>query len=215
MDVITSDHQEQYFDTGVVNINKDEIFVDGGAWQGDTIEKITSSYLDKFQKIYSFEPDGENFAVLKDKLKNYTDKNIVLEKKGLFNYTGFVDFISLGSPESYISNNNIISSFSGDIDRGDIKTQVTKLPVVTIDQYFKDKEPPTFIKMDIEGAEISALAGARKTISRHRPKLAICIYHKPNDLWEIPLLIKKMNDRYKIYIRHYSQELGETVCYAM
>jgi hypothetical protein len=73
----------------------------------------------------------------------------------------------------------------------------------------------TFIKMDIEGAEYNAILGAHNTITKYRPKLAISIYHKPEDIWEIPSLILKMNPEYKLYLGHYSIAAAETVLYAI
>lgn len=79
---------------------------------------------------------------------------------------------------------------------------------------YNDKEAPTFIKMDIEGAELEALEGAKNTIVKSKPKLAICLYHKPDDLWKIPLYLKKLVPEYKFYIRHHSKVRWETVLYA-
>ena len=63
--------------------------------------------------------------------------------------------------------------------------------------------------------ELNALEGAKDTIKKYRPKLAICLYHKPQDLWEIPLFIKSIDSNYKIFIRHHTDLLNETVCYAI
>jgi hypothetical protein len=68
--------------------------------------------------------------------------------------------------------------------------------------------------MDIEGAELNALKGARRIIEEQTPKLAICVYHKPKDIWEIPQLILDICPRYKFYLRHYSFSPTETVLYA-
>lgn len=76
-------------------------------------------------------------------------------------------------------------------------------------------EKVTFIKMDIEGAELKALQGSRNTIIEHRPKLAICVYHKPEDIIEIPLYIHEIAPEYKFYLRHHSKEYTETVLYAV
>lgn len=71
------------------------------------------------------------------------------------------------------------------------------------------------IKMDVEGAELESLKGARETILRNRPKLAICIYHKPEDMTEIPLYIKSLVPEYKFFVRHHSNYFAETVLYAI
>lgn len=73
----------------------------------------------------------------------------------------------------------------------------------------------TFLKMDIEGAELKALEGARGTILANRPKLAICVYHHFKDLWEIPLFIKSLVPEYRIFLRHHTKLEYETVCYAL
>lgn len=76
-------------------------------------------------------------------------------------------------------------------------------------------ERVTFIKMDIEGSELAALKGAANTIRSQKPKLAICIYHSPQDMLNIPIYIKSLVPEYKIYIRHYTDMMLETVCYAV
>lgn len=73
----------------------------------------------------------------------------------------------------------------------------------------------TFIKMDIEGAEYNALLGAAETIKRYKPKLAICIYHKPSDRWELPMLILELNPSYRFYLDCYGVSGGEVVLYAI
>ena len=73
----------------------------------------------------------------------------------------------------------------------------------------------TFLKMDIEGSELAALRGAERIIREQRPKLAICVYHKPEDMWEIPGFILNCHPDYKLYLRHYSISYTETVLYAV
>lgn len=73
----------------------------------------------------------------------------------------------------------------------------------------------TYIKMDIEGAEYEALLGAKKTIKNYKPKLAISIYHKRCDIWEIPILLLSYNSDYKFYLRTYSFSGNDTVLYAL
>ena len=88
-----------------------------------------------------------------------------------------------------------------------------KIKVDSIDNICSD-EKVTFIKMDIEGSEQKALQGAARVIKRDKPKLAICIYHSPEDLYEIPFWIKSIVPEYKLYIRHHSDTASETVVYA-
>lgn len=74
--------------------------------------------------------------------------------------------------------------------------------VVKLDDALKDVDI-SFVKMDIEGSEIQALEGAKENISNQTPKLAICVYHKTSDFWDIPLLIKKYNPKYTLRLRHH------------
>ena len=69
--------------------------------------------------------------------------------------------------------------------------------------------------MDIEGAEMPALQGGKELISNNYPVLAICIYHKPDDFWVIPQYIKKNWNNYKLYVRHHTDLMTETVLYAV
>jgi hypothetical protein len=74
---------------------------------------------------------------------------------------------------------------------------------------------PTMIKLDIEGAEIDALEGARQTIGRHAPILAICVYHRQNHLWKIPLMLRRWRDDYALFLRPHNEEGWDLVCYAV
>ena len=94
-------------------------------------------------------------------------------------------------------------------------TGETCIEVMPIDEAVDLSERVTFIKMDVEGSELEALKGARRTIVRDKPKLAICIYHKPEDMLTLPWYIKSLVPEYKLYLRHHSVMATETVLYAM
>lgn len=94
------------------------------------------------------------------------------------------------------------------IGDGDVVAEIAR-----IDDEVQD-EKVTFIKMDIEGAELDALKGAKDTILRDKPKLAICIYHKKSDLYELPGYILSLVPEYKLCVRHYTSISWETVLYA-
>jgi hypothetical protein len=102
----------------------------------------------------------------------------------------------------------------GDIHFSDEKVANSEVQVIGIDEQFPE-ENVTFIKMDIEGSEIEALLGAAKLIGRCAPKLAISIYHKRHDIFEIPLLIHRLHPGYKFYLRQLSDSLSETVIFAI
>jgi hypothetical protein len=88
--------------------------------------------------------------------------------------------------------------------------------ITTIDDFCNEvKMVPNLIKMDIEGSEMAALRGAKNTIVKYGPGLQVCIYHRCEDLWEIPLFLKELRPDYKLYLGHHSKNLCETVLYAM
>lgn len=88
------------------------------------------------------------------------------------------------------------------------------MPVVSLDSCIPDFAP-TFIKMDIEGAELNGIKGARNTIEKYKPDLAICIYHNLEHLWKIILYIRSIENEYTFYIRTYEFAGMETVLYAI
>ena len=95
------------------------------------------------------------------------------------------------------------------------ETGETCIEVMPIDEAVDPSQRVTYIKMDVEGSELESLKGAKRTILKDRPKLAICIYHKPEDMLTLPLYIKSLVPEYKLYLRHHSGTESETVLYAM
>lgn len=186
----TNDEIEDFY------LSEDESFIDCGSFDGDTIREFKIRTSNKYKKIWAFEPDPENFLKLSDYVTGEQDERIKLFQSGAYNEDTTMFFTS----------NRGTSSALDQIGEESIK--VNKIDTLI-------NEPVTFIKMDIEGAEKEALLGAKRIISEYKPKLAICIYHKIEDLWEIPLLMKRLNPDYHIYIRNYEDRTDETVCYAI
>ena len=91
---------------------------------------------------------------------------------------------------------------------------VNKIETISIDEML-DGQRASYIKMDIEGAEMEALQGAHDTINKFRPKLAISVYHKEDDLWNIPYYLHEKYPWYKFYLRHYTTITTETILYAV
>lgn len=185
---------EQYFDEKV-ELTEQEVFLDCGAYIGDTAMEFIQRVNGKYRQIYMFEAEVSKFGQIQENLKGYRYK---LYPYGVWSDNRELCFDADGSSASKVSDNG----------------EGMQIEVVALDN-IEFEETPTFIKMDIEGAEKEALLGAKNMISEYHPKLAICVYHRWEDLFELPLLIKEFSPDYRLYIRHYSDHFAETVCYAI
>ena len=153
----------------------------------------------KYIRIYAFEPDNHSYQYIVSVLERRTIHNVEVVNKGCW-----YEATTLG--------------FSCNTDtRGTsvIDTQGSDVVEVTAIDDAVGGDALTFIKMDIEGAELEALHGAVETIKKYKPRLAISVYHKPSDIVDIPAYILSLVPEYKLYIRQYSYFLGETVLYAV
>lgn len=188
-----------YFDLAEMKGVKDEVFIDCGAFDGETSLIFAKKYPD-FRHSYLFEPDSENRKLCeKNILQAGLNDKMTIIPKGLWSKTDNLPCYSHRSSSSFVRS----SVGSG-----------STVPVTSLDETLGD-EKVTFIKMDIEGAELEALRGAKNIIRREKPRLAISVYHKPEDIVELPDLILSCNPDYKFYIRHYSYTSYDTVLYAI
>ena len=187
-----SKEYQQYFALDILPLpNPEGVFVDCGGYIGDTVEKFIKYYSKKYKKIYIYEPDPQNAFQAKETLKDF--HNISIKKCGIGRKNGTAFFNSMGTSSS------------------SIQKKGAEVKVVSLDA---DIEIPiTFIKMDIEGEESNGIAGAEKHIRNERPVCAICLYHKIEDIWRLPLQVIKINSDYKLYLRHYTENYMETVAY--
>lgn len=186
----------QYFDLPELTPCADEVLVDGGAFRGETSEAFIKWTSGDFKKIYTYEPDPVNCGPLKQRMNTIAPGKYQLIEKGLWDKETELHF-------------NMTNGTDGSI----CEDGEAIVPVTSVDTTVS--EPVTFIKFDIEGAELRALEGARRQITENKPRLAICVYHKPEDIYEIPRLILEMNPEYRFYLRHYSTFMWETVLYAI
>jgi FkbM family methyltransferase len=189
-------HYDQYFETNLINYVNDEIFVDGGSFNFNS--SICLAHRCKtLKKIYAFEPDKKNMMTCRNKVNDFKECDVKLFEAGLWSCNDTLNFNLYGGGGSCIAE-------SGNM----------KVPVISLDDVIEE-DGATFIKMDIEGAELEALNGSIKTIKRFRPKLAISIYHKPEDIIDIPEFIMDLNQGYKLFIRHYTNWTVDTILYAV
>ena len=183
----------QYFD--VFSPVDDEIVVDAGAYDGATAIQFLKWGGGKVRHVYSFEFDPDNAAKCRENIRPYSGK-VTLVEKGTWDKDKILRINTPGT-----SGSSVRSKGS------------TAVYLTTIDSIVKD-ERVTFIKMDVEGAELKSLMGARNTIIKNHPRLAVCVYHKPTDLCDIPGYILSLVPDYKFFLRHYSSCQFETVLYA-
>lgn len=174
---------KSYFDMDLLKINEEEVFVDLGAWKGDTVDDYIETYGNKFKKIYTYEILEQNINILKQKFSH--NRRIIVRPVGVSDKKGMM----------YLSDN-------GTTDAQSLVREGNKeIETVILDEDITEKI--TFLKMDIEGAERDAILGAKKHIKEDRPKMAISIYHSNEDLIYIFNLIRSIQPEYKFYLRYY------------
>jgi FkbM family methyltransferase len=186
----TQREDAQYFEEFLNLQPTGETFFDVGSYNGFTSLEFVKR-CPQYQAIHLFEPDSNNYRICVDAVKGLP--NIHCHPIGLSQSKATLKFATQGS-RSQIS------------DSGTATIVVDRLDDVL-------QEKPTFIKMDIEGGELSALEGARETIRNYRPKLAIAAYHAPGDFWRIPREILSIENDCDIYMRHYTECIYETVMF--
>ncbi|ENK1243348.1 FkbM family methyltransferase [Clostridium botulinum] len=216
--------ENEYFDKSIIKLSSNESFVDAGAYDGDTLYKFIQNTNMNFDRVFLFEPDKNNFKLLDNQISNKLLVSKIddsVETVELGNIVDQINLYNLGvyDKSSVLSfNGNLLkaSHVTGNLDMNlkDHNYYKDIIEVVKLDDFLENKNI-TYIKMDIEGSEYEAVKGAANIISKYKPKLAICIYHTENHLWDIPILIKKLNPNYKIYMRHYNSNLWDTICYAV
>lgn len=189
--------ERQYFPEclgGKAVLRQDEVFVDAGAYTGDTVQEFLTAVNGQYSVIHAFEPNARNF----EKLSVFAAD---IPRMSCY-HTGIGD-----------KKSTLCFSSTGKSSHAD-ESGETVVPVDTLDALL-DGAAVTYLKMDIEGMECAGLRGAKKLIQTHRPNLAICTYHRNADMVEVPRLIKEIDPNYTLYFRHYSHALPETICYAI
>ncbi len=190
MEGFVNDHSGQYFDFEILPAMPGMHFVDGGGYVGDTTQELLKHYPD-LKKIYFFEPIAQHMKIAQRELSD--------EKR--------IEFFPIGlskEPKTLYAHEE--KSFSSIYGQGSEKVTVDALDNVV-------RERVDYIKLDIEGAEQDALLGAKETILKYHPVLAVSIYHKAEDWHKIPQIILGIRSDYRLYLRHYMEGIFETVLY--
>jgi FkbM family methyltransferase len=192
--------QEQYFPNDLFSLLTDEVFVDCGAFDGDTSRSFIKRQGSSFDKFIALEPDPLSFQ----KLQSYvlTLAADVRDKVTLLQ-------LGVGAKKETVRFDGTGTSASAVSASGTIEVECQPLDEILSDCV------PSYIKMDIEGAEPDALVGASQVIGQYAPILAVCVYHQQNHLWQVPLLVQSLYPDYRFFLRPHAEDGWELVCYAV
>ena len=190
--------EPSYFNVITNNMDVDTL-IDCGAYDGDSIHDYIAEHKE-YKRIIAFEPDPDNVKKIRLREERENIKNLLVINSGVYSYDGKLYFNAKGESNSHLSS------------EGDFEVSVT-----TIDKYIEKFSENSLIKMDIEGSELEALKGAQESIKRFTPVLTICVYHKEEDLIDIPQFINSLVGHcvYDYYLGFHGFDLAELVFYAI
>lgn len=191
------DVQGQYLPANVPVPRHSIRFIDGGAFDGDTIAQMVTSGC-SFTAIAAFEPDGGNYAALCRRISNLDlPADVTLWPCGLDDAARQVSFQAEGLASSGFSAGG---------------TSIVQ--TVALD-HAMPRWRPTYVKLDIEGAEAAALRGMAGLLREARPAVAVCVYHAPSDLWQLPRLVDELLAESFLYLRSHAWNGFDLVLYAV
>ena len=180
LDHITTDKDEAF--NNILKLGKNEVYLDLGAYNGDTVEEFLRYTGGAHKKIIALEPNAKNFKKLIENCS--TLENTELLQLGAWSENTTLIF------------NNKAGRNSAVADKG-VETRVDAVDNIL------GGGSVTYVKADVEGADYETLLGMRNTLKDFKPKLNFAAYHRFEDIFRLPLLIHGMNPDYKIYLRHH------------
>ncbi len=177
----------------LLNIGTEETYVDLGAYDGDTLVEFLNETSMQFKKLYAMEPDSKSYRKLKRRLYMFSPELLECYNCGAWSENTTAVF--------NMKNGRGSRSVSGDKHLRD-PSRVHEVKMMTVDTMLHGNAA-TYIKFDVEGNEREALRGAAETIAAFKPKLNVALYHRSEDIFDLPLLVAKLNKKYKFYMRHH------------
>jgi len=201
-----------------------DIVISGGVSANAFSELKICQAVGNGGKVYAFEPDPDGVRGAREFFSKHPDvKNIEIVPLGLWRKTETVTFVSGLGQSSYVKGivEKTRSELKGKniLKKADGNVSEMKMEMTSIDEFVKERgvNRLDFIKLDIEGSELAALEGARQSFLKFAPRFAICIYHKPEDIWTIPQFIKSLEKdglRYELYFGFHTQNpFSEMILY--
>jgi FkbM family methyltransferase len=198
--------RDQYFCLPQFCGGSGEIYVDAGAFVGDSVERFIWAHNGAFSKIYAFEPGPRQFAALQSRTKR------LIEEWALAPASLSLVNAGLGEAEGSATAQSDSGQLTSLAIGGASAALGTTVGMVSLDGFLRS-ERVTFLKADVEGMELALLKGARSMIQRDRPKISVCVYHYPADITEISNYLSGLVPDYQFALRHHSPQLMETVLY--
>jgi FkbM family methyltransferase len=191
-----------YFPADVpLDLSPETTFIDCGAYDGDTLRNFLEHQRGEFRAVHAFEPDAENCRRLRAFVAGLGEEiahRIYVYHAGVGSRRERLPFQQTGGTGSRLGEGG-----------------GAEVEVVPIDEVVGPSSAPLFIKFDVEGAEWEALAGAEHLIQQTRPTLALSVYHRPEDLWRLPLRLKSLAPDYRLFLRTQGEDGMDAICFAV
>ena len=201
-EALPKNSKDDYFPVDVVpRLPADTTFVDCGAYDGDTIRQFLRHQENDFNEIFAFEPDENNCAKLRDYVSTLpTD---ISGRIHIYN-------AGVGSKRTKMRFNP-----TGNTSAAFDTSGAAQVDVLPIQEIVTGSRGAIYVKFDVEGAEWEAIEGMQRLIEVKQPRLAVSIYHRTDDLWQLPLYLKSLNPAYRLYLRTQGEDGMDVICYAV
>lgn len=199
---LPANSHDDYFPEGLLpELPADAVFVDCGAFDGDTVRRFLAQQRGRFGAVYAFEPDADNFGRLRDYAAGLGEAaaRVHVFQAGVGDRRTTLRFNATGNMSASLS------------DEGTVEVEV--LPVSEVVR--ENGAGAVYVKYDVEGAEWEALRGTEDLIRRSLPLLAVSVYHRPDDLWRLPLHLRSLSPAYRLFLRTQGDDGMDVICYAI
>ena len=170
-----------------------EVYCDLGAYTGDTVAEALALYPD-IQKIIAFEPSPKTFIKLEKNTANITGKDITLVNACAWNENGTAVFTD-GS-----GRNSTLAGAKANAGKTLSGAKTKEIATATPDSYMDIQGKTLLVKFDVEGAEREAIQGSEKAILSNLTELCVSLYHRSEDIFELPILIHDLLPDHALYI---------------
>lgn len=201
-EALPANSRDDYFPENLLPaLPDDAVFVDCGAFDGDTVRRFLAEQRGRFGAVYAFEPDEENFRRLQDYAAGLGEEpasRVHVFKAGVGDRRATLRFNATGNTAAALSEDGAV-----------------EIEVLPVSDVVEAGGRAVYVKYDVEGAEWEALKGTEALIAEARPRLAVSVYHRPDDLWQLPLYLRRLDSSYSLFLRTQGEDGTDVICYAV